>query len=345
MPTPLLLAWPTSILLEQLNLTTPLLALDLDRLGDRIRAVQDDYLRHDIAWHPTISLSPGSILTQILTDAGVTTFSLASLPPTAPAPGAPKRVNLLRPPVVAAGPLLVASASRDWEITVTCDHFAQAEHLATAARDNDRTVFINLRVDVGPARWGVSPGSELADLARGIMRLPGARLRGIHLPSRGGEFGRDSIRIGDGEYIRLAAASVESLRGAKHEPELIIVDTLETALLLADTAPGILRVSRAALPYDPAYIIAGVIARPLRDFAILDAGLNELGVAPSLMECRGWRIETIHPNVTTLRSHLGGDDLAIGDTLMIRPSLPANDPRDRPSLIKYHGKWSGTPFC
>ena len=73
----------------------------------------------------------------------------------------------------------VASLCHWGDPIVACDHYTQAEGLATVCRRRGVECRVILEVNIGLDRVGVRPGADARDLARGIGRLKGVKLVGI----------------------------------------------------------------------------------------------------------------------------------------------------------------------
>lgn len=314
-------------LLAKTRLTTPMKVLDLDEFEQSVQTMSTAHREYGIAWRPMLSSPPDPAQFGILRGARIAAISLTSLPSLDFAALKGFDLQLLRPPITLGGACLLAEALEHTTTTVACDHFAQVEPLARAAGKIGREIVIDLRLSDRRDNWGVLPGPDLENLARGIARLRGARLRGLLLPA------------GDFQIARMATAGAASLHKAGHSPEILLVDSLENGRRLSAELPDISCASMTPLP-DARLVLAGVIARPSRDVAILDVGSTELGSVPSLISSRLWHVEAIQADVTSLRCEAGGDDMAIGDVLLLRPSSDAHLSHDSPRLLKHHGIWN-----
>ena len=327
-------------LLAKHRLTTPIAAIDLDELDQSVRSMEDSHLECGIAWRPMVAspLVPTQI--GVLRRARIAAISLRSLPSFDFAVFKNFDVDLLRPPITLGGAGLLADALDQTTVAVACDHFAQVEPLARAAAEAGREIVIDLRVSAQRGDWGVLPGPELENLARGISRLPAARLRGLVLPAHDTNGAADSFA--SSKVGRLALAGAASLHKTGHRPEILLVDNLEDGRRLSAELPDISCASLTPLP-DARLVLAGVIARPSREVAILDAGAAELGSTPSLVSNYFWRVEMIQTHVTSLRCDVSGDNMAIGDVLLVRPSPDARLSRNAPRLLKRQGVWTLAP--
>jgi len=111
--------------------------------------------------------------------------------------------------------------ARRTRVTVALDSLAVAEPLSQAASAGRVGVGVLAEVDVGLNRVGVTPGSELLDLAQGLRRLPGLEFDGIAFyPGHIRRLDAAGMEALD-ELDRLVTRMLEQLRGAGCEARIV----------------------------------------------------------------------------------------------------------------------------
>ena len=324
-------------LLAKYRLTTPIAALDLDEVEQSVRSIAVSHQECGIAWRPIARSPIVPAQLGVLRGAHIASVFLRSLPLLDFAAFKGFEIDLVRPPVTPGGAGLLADALEHATIAVVCDHFAQAEPLARVAAEIGREIVIDLRLSAQRDNWGVLPGPELENLARGIARLPAARLRGLVLPAP--DTSGTPNAASSSKVARLALAGAASLHKTGHRPEILFVDNLQDSRRLSVELPDVPCASMVPLP-DMRLVLAGVIARPSREVAILDAGVDEIGSDPSLLAGGPWRVETAQAHFTRLRCDSGGgDEMAIGDVALLRPSAELPFRACPVRLLKFRGMW------
>lgn len=233
-------------------------------------------------------------------------------------------------------------------LTLGVDGVFGAKAISEAATNEGRTVNVRMEVDTGLRRTGV-PYDAAPELAREISRMPGLRLAGIYT-YRGAvldgtptldieEAGRD-----EGEMMSRLAERIE---GEGIEVEEVSVGSTPTARSSAlgsrvtEVRPGTyvfndrMQAALGACGIEDcaAVVVATVISRPSKDFAVIDAGsktfatdvppgkepinlvgFGEVAGNPGIILDRLWEE---HGTLTGLD---GENDLEVGDRVRIFPN-------------------------
>lgn len=336
--------WPDRDVLRELGVTPPVEAIRLPQLRHLSQTAFQNHSSRGLSWEPLLGGSDAGLVVRTLRDAGAVGVSCHHLreAAVAAAAGAPS-VTILLPPVVGAGPEHVAELAAQSRIAVVVDHYAQAEHLASACMNRSTSIELLLRIDVGRERLGIRPGPDLHDLARGIAALPGVRLAGISAAvstlvasttatgSESGETPRGIAGLKSRELIRLLQRCQSSLNRAGLSADIVSIARMDD--LPGGDGDGIAMQSepiathaRTPLPADscgPFAVIAGVIGRPTRHRAVIDAGRDWVGDATAVV----WpkyghaRLITVDDACSVLHVDPAGPDLAIGDVVVLAPPL------------------------
>ncbi|HEX6986696.1 MAG TPA: hypothetical protein VF170_15045, partial [Planctomycetaceae bacterium] len=100
-------------------------------------------------------------------------------------------------------------------------------------------------------------------------------------------------------------------------------------------------------PDGPFAIIAGVIGRPTRDQAVIDAGRDLLGTAAAVVwpPNSGAKVFAVEEGFTVLRLEGNGHDLSIGDAVAV---VPEREIRPRPGqavLVGGDAAWRVEAAC
>jgi D-serine deaminase-like pyridoxal phosphate-dependent protein len=171
---------------------------------------------------------------------------------------------------------------------VACDHFVQAESLASVCRERGVTCRMMIEVDIGLERVGTRPGKDTVELAQAIDRLEGVTLAGImgyegHL-LRVADLAEKKERID--EAIRVLVGCRDAILDAGLNCEIVSAGGTGSYQFTSD-CPGVTELQAGGGIFaDPMYlqqcqvrglesaltVLATVVSRPVRDRAILDSG-------------------------------------------------------------------------
>jgi D-serine deaminase-like pyridoxal phosphate-dependent protein len=166
------------------DIETPALLVDLDVLERNLRRVADYTQKHGLRLRPHTKTHKSPRIGRRQLDLGAAGLTVAKV--------GEAEVMLAAMPDSGAGDLLVAypvigrgklerlmAVARRARVTVSLDSLAAAQQLSEAAQAAGVTIGVLAETDAGMGRVGVSPGTELLDLARGIERLAGLSFEGI----------------------------------------------------------------------------------------------------------------------------------------------------------------------
>ncbi|MGC1273637.1 MAG: alanine racemase [Planctomycetaceae bacterium] len=338
---------PDGDTLHSLRVKTPIVAVDLAQLRHLARALGKAHAACRLDWLPKTCWAGVPAVTEAFRDAGAAGITCDSLHEAQAAVNALSRtVTILLPPVVGDGPTQLATLARRAAVSVVVDHFAQAERLATTCQATLSKIDLLLRVDVGRERLGVRPGPDLHDLACGLAGLPGVRMAGIAVEITTAESnGVSSLR--PAELVRVLARCRTSLMRAGFPAEVVSVSRLADVDDEDDQHRPRATQARTALPDGPGspfFVVAGVIGRPTRNQAVIDAGREWLGDAASVLgpSSRHARLMAIEDGFAVLHLQRAGHGLVIGDTVALAPTRPLRAPASLVLLDDVHG-WRTEP--
>ncbi|HUD99143.1 MAG TPA: alanine racemase [Bryobacteraceae bacterium] len=162
------------------DIDTPALLVDLDVMEHNLRRVADYTQQHGLRLRPHTKTHKSPRIGRRQLDLGAAGLTVAKVGEAEVMLDAAPPDMLVAYPVIGRAKLerLIAVARRA-RVTVSLDSLYAAEQLSEAAHAAGVAVGVLAETDVGLGRVGVSPGSELLDLARGIKRLPGLTFEGI----------------------------------------------------------------------------------------------------------------------------------------------------------------------
>ncbi len=276
------------------GLDTPILVVDLDVMEANLERTAAMARRHGVHLRPHVKThkSPWIARRQLAHGAvGVTAAKLGE---------AEAMVDGGIMDVLIAFPLVGDAKLRRLErlcvdadrVAVSLDDLAVADGIASVARRLGRDLPVYLEVDTGLRRVGVPPADALR-LAQDVARLDGVRIEAVM--THGGHVGAATSHA---ELERLARAQAERLvdvahtiRGAGIEVPTVSPGSTLAAPFEADTEgvteirPGTYvlndanTVARFSASWDrcAAYVVATVVARPVPDRAVVDAGTKSFG--------------------------------------------------------------------
>lgn len=297
------------------ELPTPALWVDLNVLESNLanlnKAVGDVGIRWraDVAGHMCPELAKRCLA------AGSTGVSLATVDHAETFLSAGIQDIVIRQPIVGADRLRqLLPLLRRGQITLNCDHFAQAQPLSDLLIANNLTCPIRVEVNLGSNQSGVRAGWDALDLVKGVASLPGLKVTGIwgsldscqanpeeppylsHGISLLSDL-RDRMREHRGMTCELSwqgplqgltswlLADEPDSEGTETEPlepcPLTEIQLSDEALGFAIPVPKLLdfRISAVLLTSTGAasHELASVISRPKLDRAVLDVGSRHLG--------------------------------------------------------------------
>jgi len=162
------------------DIDTPALLVDLDAMERNLRRVADYTRMHGLRLRPHTKTHKSPRIGRRQLELGAAGLTVAKVGEAEVMLDAAPPDMLVAYPVIGRAKLerLMAVARRT-RVTVSLDSLAAAQQLSDAAEAAGVKVGVLAETDVGLGRVGVSPGTELLDLARGIERLPGLSFEGI----------------------------------------------------------------------------------------------------------------------------------------------------------------------
>ena len=162
------------------DIDTPALLVDLDAMERNLRRVADYTQRHGLRLRPHTKTHKSPRIGRRQLDLGAAGLTVAKVGEAEVMLDAAPPDMLVAYPVIGRAKLerLMAVARRT-RVTVSLDSLCAAQQLSEAAQSAGVSAGVLAETDVGLGRVGVSPGTELLDLARGIQRLAGLSFEGI----------------------------------------------------------------------------------------------------------------------------------------------------------------------
>jgi len=187
----------------------------------------------------------------------------------------------------------LAALAKDATIGVLVDDADNVRHLGAAARDAGTTLDVLVEIDVGMKRCGIAPGAAAVALAETVVRTPGLRFRGLHAYHGSAQHLRAPAERRDAiaTVVRLARETKAAIEAAGVPCPVVTGAGTGTWQLERDSGvftelqPGSyafmdVDYHRNALAPDEhdfeqsLYVLASVMSAPVRERAIVDAGLK-----------------------------------------------------------------------
>jgi D-serine deaminase-like pyridoxal phosphate-dependent protein len=183
------------------DIDTPALLVDLEAMERNLRRVADYTRKHGLRLRPHTKTHKSPRIGRRQLDLGAAGLTVAKVGEAEVMLEAGPADLLVAYPVIGRAKLerLMAVARRA-RVTVSLDSMFAAQQLSEAAQAagvHIAKIGVLAETDVGLGRVGVSPGTELLDLARGIERLAGLSFEGIafypgHIKDNGAS-GREAL--------------------------------------------------------------------------------------------------------------------------------------------------------
>jgi D-serine deaminase-like pyridoxal phosphate-dependent protein len=187
----------------------------------------------------------------------------------------------------------LAALAREATIGVLVDDAANVGHLGAAAKAAGVTLDVLVEVDVGARRCGVAPGVPAARIAQRVARTPALRFRGVHAYHGAAQHLRapEERRAAIATAVALAAETKAAIEAAgvacpvvtgagtgtwQHERDSGVYTEIQPGSYVFMDADY----HRNALAPDEhhfeqsLYVLAAVMSAPVRERAIVDAGLK-----------------------------------------------------------------------
>ncbi|MDQ3330380.1 MAG: alanine racemase [Planctomycetota bacterium] len=331
--------WPHRRDIWDVSFLTPLPAVRLARLRQVATEQAISHASQNLAWRPANAEPILAEGTAVVRQSGAIGFSSHRLEAVEAIAGCGEEaVTLTLPPVVGEGPKRLAELARQAQVTVACDHFAQVERLADACQAVGSSINVLINIDVGRQRVGVRPGPDLSDFLQGLAGLRHIHLAGLSIANNE-IFDSGVGRLNQDEVQRVLRACRRALRQVDWG-----------SMLLSVACPGAFpdsgfRAVEARTPLSsssdsPFAVVAGVIGRPTRDIAVIDAGVQEFRDATIAQNVPdGIHLEKMGDNFAVLK--LGGvsQDLMIGDLVAFEIRALSSLRPASSVLINENGRW------
>ena len=187
----------------------------------------------------------------------------------------------------------LAALANNAIIGALVDDAANVRHLGAAARAAGSTLDVLIEIEVGMNRCGVAPGAPAASLAGVVARTPALRLRGVHAYHGGAQHLRTPVERRDAiaRAARLARETKSAIEAVgimcpvvtgagtgtwQHERDSGVYTELQPGSYVFMDADY----HRNALAPDEhhfeqsLYVLASVMSAPVRNRAVVDAGLK-----------------------------------------------------------------------
>jgi len=200
----------------------------------------------------------------------------------------------------------LAAMARDAMIGVLVDDAANVRHLGAAAKAAGSTLDVLIEIEVGMNRCGVAPGAPAAALAELVAHTPALRFRGVHAYHGGAQHLRspDERRDAIARAARLARETRSAIEAAgiacpvvtgagtgtwQHERDSGVYTELQPGSYVFMDADY----HRNALAPDEhhfeqsLYVLAPVMSAPVRERAVVDAGLKAFAFDSGLPQIFG----------------------------------------------------------
>jgi len=187
----------------------------------------------------------------------------------------------------------LAAMAAKAKVGVLADDAATVRHIGAAARAAGASIDVLVEIDVGAHRCGVAPGAAAVAIAQVIARTPGISFRGIHAYHGAAQHLRtpEERRAAIGSASRLAGETKAAIEAAgiacatvtgagtgtwQHERDSGVYTEIQPGSYVFMDADY----HRNALAPDEHYfeqslfVLASVMSAPVRERAVVDAGLK-----------------------------------------------------------------------
>ncbi len=208
------------MLIRQLD--TPALLVDLDIMERNLRRAAEYARAHDLRLRPHTKTHKIPELARLQLDLGAAGLTVAKVGEAEVMLAAEPPDLLVAYPIIGRSKLerLVAVAQRT-RVTVMLDNLHAARQLSDAAREGHVEFGVLAEMDVGLGRTGVTPGDELVEFIRNLLRLPYLSYEGIGFyPGHIRSLDNDGLNQIE-ELDRLLAAVTERLRREGLPPRIV----------------------------------------------------------------------------------------------------------------------------
>ncbi len=327
------------------QLDTPALLVDLDVMERNLRRAAEYARAHDLRLRPHTKTHKVPELARRQLELGATGITVAKVGEAEVMLGADPPDLLVAYPIIGRSKLeRLAAVARRTRVTVMLDNLHAARQLSDAAREAHVEFGVLAEVDVGLGRTGVTPGDELVEFIRGLLRLPYLSYEGIGFyPGHIRSLDNDGLNQIE-ELDRLLNSVIERLRREGLPPRVVSGGSTPTLYhshrirALTEIRPGTYIfndrntwLAGACKPEDcAASILVTVVSTSRPGQVIVDGGSKTFSsdrLAPSPEPSFGYVLEAPGAVFTRMNEEHGyldarkaGVELAVGDRLRIIPN-------------------------
>ncbi len=327
------------------QLDTPALLVDLDVMERNLRRAAEYARAHDLRLRPHTKTHKVPELARRQLELGATGITVAKVGEAEVMLGADPPDLLVAYPIIGRSKLeRLAAVARRTRVTVMLDNLHAARQLSDAAREAHVEFGVLAEVDVGLGRTGVTPGDELVEFIRGLLRLPYLSYEGIGFyPGHIRSLDNDGLNQIE-ELDRLLNSVIERLRREGLSPRVVSGGSTPTLYhshrirALTEIRPGTYIfndrntwLAGACKPEDcAASILVTVVSTSRPGQVIVDGGSKTFSsdrLAPSPEPSFGYVLEAPGAVFTRMNEEHGyldarkaGVELAVGDRLRIIPN-------------------------
>ncbi len=271
------------------RLETPSLCLDLDRFESNVSTMARAVEAHQKQWRPHSKCHKSPEIARRQVHAGAIGITCAKVSEAEVfAEAGIRDILIAHLPVGATRIERISDLCESADVIVTCDHYAQAEPLASVCMRKGVCCRVLVDINIGMNRTGITPGRDAIELARAIDKLPGLQLAGIMgyeghaMPLMDADAKRRLIR----ESLGLLTQSREQFLQAGLCCDIVSAGGTGS-LSYAAQCEGITELQSGGgifgdpfytrMPgvsgYEPALtVLCTIVSRPALDRAVLDAG-------------------------------------------------------------------------
>lgn len=204
------------------DLDTPALLVDLDVMERNLRRAAEYARAHELRLRPHTKTHKIPALARRQLELGAVGLTVAKVSEAEVMLAAEPRELLVAFPVIGRRKLeRLVEVARRARVTVALDSVQAARQLSDAAREGRVRFGVLAEFDVGLGRVGVTPGDELVQLIRGLMRLPYLSYEGVafypgHIKSLDDDGRRQLSALAD-----LLDVTIERLRREGLDPRIV----------------------------------------------------------------------------------------------------------------------------
>ncbi len=312
------------------DLDTPVVVIDLDRLGVNIRKLQNYLDEHKIANRPHIKTHKIPAIAHMQIDAGAVGITCQKLGEAEVMAQAGIKDIFLPYNIIGAAKLeRLVHLARRVRLSVTADSDYVIHGLSEAMRNEHEPLEVLVECDTGARRCGVQSPEEAVALARLITDSPGLRFGGLMTYPSGPATDpfmravKDQLAADGIPVPRVSGGGSPGMWQAHTHPE--VSEHRAGTYVYGDRA--MIRSGAMSQADCAMHIIATVVSRPTAERGILDAGSKTLSSDFLNLEGHGLILEYPEAKIAGLSEEHGHVDFsacerrpAIGERVTIIPN-------------------------